>query len=92
MIIMILLLGAFDGAAAVAQAEPGDHGAQVLVEAVDEAVKDRQVVGLDALDPLAEVPALAVVHQLGERWRSRSGAPASWASSGKCCLSRFWAR
>ena len=48
---------AFDGAGAVAQAEAGDGGVEVLDETVDEAVQGGQAVGLDAVDPLTEVPA-----------------------------------
>ncbi len=57
---------ALDGAGAVGEAESGDDRVAVLADPVDEAVQGGQVVGLNALDPLVEVLALAVVHQLGE--------------------------
>lgn len=58
---------AFDGAGAVGHAEAGDDGVEVLAEAGHEGVQGGQVVALDTGNPLVQVPALTVVHELGER-------------------------
>lgn len=56
---------AFDGSGAVAKAEAGDDGVEVLAEAGDEGVQGGQIVGLDARDPLVQVLALSVCTVLG---------------------------
>jgi hypothetical protein len=69
-----LVVVAFDGTRAVAEADAGDDGIEVLAESGDKGVQSGEVVGLDARDPLIQDAALSVVHELGERaGRSSSG-------------------
>ena len=65
-ILILWLWPSCDCAGAMAQAEAGGDGVEDLGEAGHEGVHGRQVVGLDDSEPVAQVPALVVVHELGE--------------------------
>ncbi|MET7935351.1 hypothetical protein [Streptomyces sp. NPDC005322] len=62
--LIFYVIAALDSAGAISEAEAGDDGIEVLAEAVDEAVQGGQVVGLDALDPLGQMPALRLSRSL----------------------------